>query len=91
MSQNKLPNKDDGVRQRFAVGISIDDRREGVMRLILDDLVRKEETPSEWRRWAFFTFIDVSQEKAAEHQLTEKEYAAIGEMVLARLLALRSL
>jgi hypothetical protein len=82
---------DDGVRRGYGVGIFLAEREKGILRLVLDDLEPKGGLRPEWSQWAFFTFIDLPEAKATEHQLTEREYAAIGETVLARLLALRSL
>jgi hypothetical protein len=83
--------KDDGIRQGFAVGISLDQRVDGMLRLVLDDLEATDGSGSNWRQWAFFTSIDLPLEKAKAHRLSEREYAAVGEAVLARLVALRSL
>ncbi len=84
-------DQDDGVRKGCAVGISLASRDAGTLRLILDDLELDNQSPDVWRQWSFFTFIDLPITQAKEHRLTEQEYAAIGEILLARLIALNSL
>jgi hypothetical protein len=80
-----------GKRRGYAVGISLADENNDTLRLIFDDLEFAGGTPTTWLQWAFFTVMDVPKGRAEEHELTEREYAAIGEAVLARLVALRSL
>jgi hypothetical protein len=48
-------------------------------------------TPRIWSHWSFFTFIDIPEDAAIEHSLTQQQYARIEELVVARLIALRSL
>jgi hypothetical protein len=82
---------DDGVRQGYAVGVSLGKSTKDTVRLIFDDLELASEPLATWRQWSFFTFIDLSRERVEEHRLTQREYASIGEAILARLIALQSL
>lgn len=84
-------DQDNGARHGYAVGISMQTTDSGSLRLVLDDLELDSQSPVTWKRWSFFTFIDLPADQAMRHGLTQREYASIGEAVLARLLALRSL
>lgn len=83
-------NQDDGTRHGFAVGISLAHPSDGILRLVLDDLEPTSSQRPEWDHWSFFTFIDLPEREALSHGLREKEYAAIGKAILARLLALQA-
>jgi hypothetical protein len=83
-------DKDDGIRQRYAVGISLVEKG-GMLRLVFDDLELTRASPAEWRERCFFTFLDVDREKALRYELGQEAYASIGDAVLARLLAIYSL
>lgn len=83
--------KDDGARQGLALGISLARKPGGVLRLVLDDLKLRSGSPVEWRKRSFFTYIDIDEELAADFKLDKEQYRAIGELVLARLLALNEL
>lgn len=80
--------RDDGVRQGYALGISLARKPGGVLRLVLDDLKLKGSLPTEWRRRSFFTYIDIDEVLATSFRLSQGQYRAIGELVVARLLAL---
>lgn len=82
---------DDGLRRGYAVGISFGNTVGDRLRLILDDLEFVADAPPTWEQWAFFTFIDLPLDRATENRLSERELASIGEAVLARLLAFKSL
>lgn len=85
-------DEDTGKRGGYAVGVSLaDNNKPDTVRLIFDDLEFAGGEPSTWRQWAFFTHMDVPRARAEEHELTEREYAAIGQALLARLFALRFL
>lgn len=84
-------NQDNGARHGYAVGISIETTDSGSLRLVLDDLELDSQSPVTWKHWSFFTFIDIPEDQAMRHDLTQREYASIGEAVVARLLAFRSL
>ena len=72
----------------FAVGIALEDTGGRTVRLVLDDL-RTLGAPGDWRRWAFFTFMDLDRERMFSHQLEDRQYARIGEAIVARLIALQ--
>lgn len=84
-------DQDNGTRYGYAVGISVQTTETGSLRLVLDDLELDGRSPITWKHWAFFTLFDLPEDRALHHDLAQSEYAAIGEAVLARLLALRSL
>jgi hypothetical protein len=84
-------DEDTGKRGGYAVGVSLDDTNADTVRLIFDDLEFAGGEPNTWKQWAFFTYMDIPRKRAVEHELTEREYAAIGEALLARIVALRSL
>ena len=83
-------DKDDGVRRRYAVGISLVEKG-GALRLVFDDLELKSASPAEWQERCFFTFLDVDREKALRYDLGQDTYASIGDTLLARLLAIYAL
>lgn len=76
--------------REFAIGIRLvvtDDRLEW----ILNDLQSSGDQNGIWRKWAFFTSMDLDRDRALLHNLTDTEYARIGQAVMARLVALRTL
>jgi hypothetical protein len=83
-------DQDDGTRHGFAVGVSLAHPGAGIVRLVLDDLEPTGRQRPEWDHWSFFTFIDLPEKETLSHGLREKEYAAIGQAILARLLALQA-
>jgi hypothetical protein len=81
-----------GSGRAFSVGVrllnsTVDKRLE----LVLDDLESTDEQNMIWRKWAFFTSMNLDRHRALLHELTETEYAQIGQAVMARLVALRTL
>lgn len=88
MDKKQLPARDDSVRQKFAVGVSLDSQRDTI-RILFDDLISMPGSATEWRKWAFYTVIDLPEKDFMDHQLNEEQYAAVGKMLLARLAALR--
>lgn len=75
----------------FAVGIYLSSKEHGEVEVRLDDLQLLEGDPPEWRRWAYFTSLSFDEGRLLSHRLTEKEYAAVGKAVAARLAALTAL
>jgi hypothetical protein len=63
----------------------------GKLELVLDDLESEDGQASSWRKWAFFTSMVLDQQRVLCHELTDAEYARIGQAVMARLVALRAL
>lgn len=72
----------------FAVGIYLEEIGGKRLRLVFDDL---EGGLENWRKRCLFTFIEVDKGEAQSFQLSREAYAAIGDAVVARLLALDSL
>lgn len=74
-----------------AVGIYLSKENDGRVEVRLDDLQLLQADPPHWRHQAYFTSLFFDERRLLSHQLTEKEYAAIGKAVAARLAALRAL
>lgn len=71
------------------IGIYIAIQSGETLRLVLDDLIAdRDGEGGAWRRRSFFTHIDLPAVQARSHQLAEDQYRAIGEAVMARLIAL---
>lgn len=85
MSHDKEMNKG------YAVAITLKKKGTETLQLVFDDLELSAGPPAAWRHWAFFTSMDIPKDRAQEFRLTQREYASIGEAVLARLMALQSL
>jgi hypothetical protein len=78
-----------GDGRRFALAIRLERHTGGTLRLVFDDLIAEGDSEGRsWRKWSFYTHLDVPEVRARTHQLEEKEYMAIGEAVMARLIAL---
>ena len=76
----------------YALGIYFANQSGETLRLVFDDLIADRDNEGySWRRRSFFTHIDLSEAEARSHQLGEDQYRAIGEAVMARLVALREL
>lgn len=57
------------------------------MRIVFDDLRRRDPTwPPEWEMWAFITNAELPLE-GFPRELTERQLAAIGRVVVSRLWA----
>lgn len=82
---------DGGTRSKYAVCASLEETPEGEIRIVLDDLRSVGPLPGAWRHFAFFTEMILDRESALSHSLTDEDYMALGQAVMARLVALRSL
>ncbi len=81
---------DDAKRGPRGVVVSLRDLQNGQLRLVLDDVTNKSDAArGPWHHQTLFTFKDYAAGDIAELKLTEKELAAFGRSVLARLGALR--
>jgi hypothetical protein len=78
----------DAPSRRFAVAARIDETADGRLRLVLDDLEAVDSDNQEWRRWAFFTTMELDKNRSLSHSLSDDEYSRIGHAVMARLAAL---
>lgn len=80
---------DDGQRPRMGVVVTLLDIGDGRIRLIMDDVssddLRRE---TSWKHEWFFTRMQFDSEATDEMRLSADTYRAIGESVMARLLAL---
>lgn len=79
---------DDGRRPNWGVGVFAQKTDTG-FRLIFDTLQRTESgSHPQWKTWAFMTHGNVDEQKFLSHQLSTEEYVALGETLLALLVAL---
>ena len=80
---------DDGTRPRLGVVVTLLDLGDGTSRLIMDDVssdyLRRE---TSWKHEWFFTRMKFSSKDMDEMSLSAEDYRAIGESIMARLLAL---
>jgi hypothetical protein len=72
-----------------AVSARLEDIEDRI-RVVFDDLVEVENEECVWQQWALFTHLDFPRNKMLAHELSEREYAAIGQAIILRLLAHRS-
>ena len=80
---------DAGVRSKFGVVVSLVELEDGSTRIIIDDV--KSSEPQRKTSWAFDRFVTHKRldSKALDAMsLPRDEYQGLGEMVIARLLAL---
>jgi hypothetical protein len=81
---------DDGARGEVGIVISAVERGGGRVRLVFDDVVAEKAVASRcWRAGALFTWNEYEESALSEMTLSAEDFAAIGEMVVARLQALR--
>jgi len=79
---------DDGKRGAAAVAASIREFPDGRVRLIFDDLERRgNSSPTEWKMWSLFTFLDFDSSRFHSLDISDDEFAGIGRALLARLVA----
>jgi hypothetical protein len=82
--------RDDGVRGRTGVVVSLVDVPDGRVRLVFDDVERAESSdPRRWDHEFFFTRTELDREAALKVEVSQAELAKIGFAVLARLAAHR--
>jgi hypothetical protein len=80
-----------GSGRVFAIAIRLRNADVNKLELILDDVESRDEQNLSWHKWAFFTSMGLNRHRALCHELTDAEYARIGQAVMARLVALRAL
>jgi hypothetical protein len=84
-----MPNDDDAIRSQRGVVACIRDLGDGMSRLILDDVTSGSLTnPTAWSFDAFYTWREYSDADLDLMKLSDREYQAIGQNPVARLLAL---
>jgi hypothetical protein len=88
MRKSAVCRKREQKRRRFGVVAYLSGKQYGKVEMRLDDLELVGENPPKWRHWVYFTSSFFDEKTLLSHQLTEKEYAAIGMAVAARLAAL---
>jgi hypothetical protein len=81
---------DDKIRSRFGVTVCLRDMGNGKSRLFFDDVIAdKDENPITWDYEYFCTFSpELEDNNLDTMQLTDSQFQQIGEVVVARLLAL---
>lgn len=74
----------------YAVGVVsyLCDHDDGSIRLIMDDVRGSSENPVQWDQICLFTHFDFDAQKLNSLQLSQEEYARIGENIILRVLAL---
>jgi hypothetical protein len=81
---------DDGARGEFGIVVSVVERDDGRARIIFDDVVSEGGTPARrWRSTVLFTWNEYAESALSAMSLSTDEFAQIGELVVARLQALR--
>jgi hypothetical protein len=84
-----MTDLDDNIRSQRAVVACLRDLGNGASKLIFDDVIATSTTnPINWSFDSFYTWHDYLNQNLDEMKLTAKEYQAIGENLVARLLAL---
>ena len=79
---------DDGIRGDHGLVASLVSRADGTVRLILDDAVVAPSTGvMHWRKQGLYTFIDWPCDAGEKMSLSPEAYQALGESLMARLLA----
>ena len=77
---------DDGIRGEVGIVVSVVERTNGRLRLVLDDA---KPAGADWRPFCLFTWNDYDPRDFADMNLTSEDFQRIGEMVVARIAALR--
>ena len=81
---------DDGIRGEVGIVISAVDRADGRVRVVFDDVAATGDSKDrEWRPTALFTWNEYADADLTGMSLSMQDFAAIGEVVVARLQALR--
>ena len=75
----------------YAVCVYLVDSSEGHLRIVLDDVQKKASSAAEWIHFSFFTEMSADRECALAHSMSDQDYLALGQTVMARLVALRKL
>jgi hypothetical protein len=84
-----MPDNDDAIRSQRGVVACLRDMGNGTSRLILDDATSDSLTnPIAWSFDSFYTWRDYGDADLDRMNLSDREYQAIGQNLVARLLAL---
>lgn len=81
-----MDEEDDGIRGEVGIVVSAVERPNGRLRLVLDDA---KPDGAEWRPFCLFTWHDYDPRDFAGMNLSDQGFQRIGEMVVARIAALR--
>jgi hypothetical protein len=82
---------DDGNRGAIGLAVSVVERPNGKIWLVLDDVRRTGSTaPFQWNTECFFTRFELESADLLEHRLDDQVLANIGFAVVARLAALQA-
>lgn len=77
---------DDGARGDVGIVITAVERGAGCVRVVFDDVrVENGAAHRHWRPIRLFTWNEYDESALSEMSLSTEEFAAIGEMVVARL------
>lgn len=77
------------TRMDVAVSVHLEDLDDGI-RVVLNDLMEIEGDDRMCCRWSLFTHRRFDRENVLNEDLTQSEYAALGQAILVRLLAHRT-
>lgn len=76
---------DSGSGSKYAVCAILRETPGGDLRIVLEDIRSVGSFPGEWRHFAFFTDMKLERESALSHSLSDEDYMAVGQAVMARL------
>ncbi|MEM9293021.1 MAG: hypothetical protein AAGD01_15175 [Acidobacteriota bacterium] len=76
---------DDGVRDRYAINISIRPSQEGELLILFDDVRASSDQESTWERPSFITSFRANSERFRNAEWTDEDLSAIGRIVAGRL------
>jgi len=81
--------RDDSRRAKEGVVVCLRDLGNGASRVIFDDVVAESEVnPTSWRFEALYTWNTYENSQLDQMRLSDEEFQKIGEVVVARLLAI---
>ena len=79
-------------RARRGISVCLHPLEDGRLRLVFDDVVAEsDQWPQFWRSHVFVTHNDYEAERLRSMGLSENQFAQIGELVVAHLLAVNNL
>jgi len=78
---------DDVRRDKFGLVVSIRDEDDGRTKIILDDVKNVAKSgAAKWNHQTFMTWKEFDSDELGNMEFTEKEMAAFGQSILARLI-----
>lgn len=81
--------QDDGIRSRSGVVACLREIDSCTLRLIFDDVTTDDpHHPVDWTTNVLYTFNDYNKDEMVALNLSQEEFAMIGENLIARLLSL---